>query len=124
MVGIGSALAGLTFAGLFFWWRGTLMEQRWLMWLMVPAVLGPELANEFGWMTNELGRQPWIVYGVMRTSAGVSHLAHTRDVWISTGLFVVVYALLLVLFIFLLNRKIQEGPVGEIRADERRRASA
>lgn len=124
MVGIGFALAALTFASLFFWWRGTLFEQRWLMWFMVPAVLGPELAGEFGWMTNEFGRQPWLVYGLMRTSAGVSHLAHARDVWISTGLFGVVYAMLFVLFVFLLNQKIQEGLDGKISRGARRRASA
>jgi len=111
MVGIGFALAGLVMAALFFWWRGTLLDQQWLLWLMVPSVLGPELAGEFGWMTNELGRQPWLVYRLLRTSEGVSHLAHPRDVWISIVLFALVYALLLALFLFLLNDKIQRGPV-------------
>jgi cytochrome d ubiquinol oxidase subunit I len=76
----------------------------------VPAVLGPELANEFGWMTAEFGRQPWIVYGVMRTSQGISILTRPGDVWISTMLFVVIYAMLGMLFVFLLNRQIQGGP--------------
>ncbi|MGH7842981.1 MAG: cytochrome ubiquinol oxidase subunit I [Candidatus Binataceae bacterium] len=110
MVAIGFALLGLTSAALFFLWRGTLFTQRWLLWLFVPAVLGPEFANEFGWMTAEFGRQPWIVYGLMRTSEGVSRLSHPSDVWVSLVLSVAVYALLLVLFVFLLNRHIQDGP--------------
>ncbi|HVN89160.1 MAG TPA: cytochrome ubiquinol oxidase subunit I [Candidatus Binataceae bacterium] len=126
MVGIGFALTGLVMAALFFWWRGILFEQRWLLWLMVPSVLGPELAGEFGWMTNELGRQPWLVYGLLRTSEGVSQLAHPRDVWISISLFVIVYALLLALFIFLLIEKIRHGPVDMplVPVEEGRRASA
>jgi len=90
----------------------------------VPAVLGPELAGEFGWMTKEFGRQPWLVYGLIRTSAGVSYLAHARDIWAYTGLFGVVYALLFILSVFLVNQKILEGPGGEISSGARRRASA
>jgi cytochrome d ubiquinol oxidase subunit I len=110
MVAIGFALLGLTMGGLFFRWRGNLFEQRWLLWLFLPSVLGPILANEFGWMTAEFGRQPWIVYGVMRTSEGISGLARPGDVWISLVLFIAVYGLLLTLFLFVLTQRIQEGP--------------
>lgn len=113
MVGIGFALLGVTWCGLFFWWRGILFEQRWLLWLFVPSVLGPELANEFGWMTAEFGRQPWLVYGLLRTSQGVSQAVHRGDVWASLGMFVIVYTLLLALFIYLLNQRIRQGPPGE-----------
>jgi cytochrome d ubiquinol oxidase subunit I len=110
MVGIGFALLGLTMGGLFFRWRGTLFEQRWLLWLFLPSVLGPVFANEFGWMTAEFGRQPWIVYGLMRTSDGISGLARPGDVVVSLLLFIGVYGLLLMLFLFLMNQRIQAGP--------------
>lgn len=113
MVGIGFALLGLAMAGTFFWWRGTLFHQRWLLWLFVPSVLGAELANEFGWMTAEFGRQPWIVYGLLRTSQAVSKGLRPGEVWTSLTLFATVYALLLFLFIYLLNQRIQDGPAAE-----------
>lgn len=123
MVGIGFALLGLTMMGLFFRWRGILFEQRWLLWLFLPSILGPVFANEFGWMTAEFGRQPWIVYGVMRTSEGISGLARPNDVWVSLFLFIAVYGLLLMLFLFLLNQRIQDGPKGVPISSTKRRAA-
>ena len=70
MVGIGMVLIGLALLGAFLWWRGTLFETRWLLWLLVFAVLGPQLANQLGWFAAEVGRQPWIVYGLLRTADG------------------------------------------------------
>jgi cytochrome d ubiquinol oxidase subunit I len=96
--------------GVFFWWRGTLFQQRWLLWVFVFSVLGPEMANELGWFSAEVGRQPWIVYNVMLTSQGISpHLA-AGDVLGSIIMFGFIYLLLGLLFVFLMNRKIQQGP--------------
>ena len=63
-----------------------------------------------GWWTAEVGRQPWVVYNVLLTANGVSPVLTALDVVLSLGMFVVLYALLLVLFLYLLNRKIQAGP--------------
>ena len=62
MVGLGTPFIGLTLLGLFFRWRGTLFEKRWLLWVFVFAVVGPYLANQAGWVATEVGRQPFIVY--------------------------------------------------------------
>ncbi|MBD3401288.1 cytochrome ubiquinol oxidase subunit I [candidate division GN15 bacterium] len=110
MVGIGFALIALALVSAFFWWRDKLAEQRWLLWILVFSVLLPQLANQLGWFSAEVGRQPWIVYGLLRTSEGLSKSVSTTDVWISLILFGFIYLLLFVLFIYLLNEKIQHGP--------------
>jgi cytochrome bd ubiquinol oxidase subunit I len=113
MVAIGFAMLALVLAALVQLWRGKLFETRWLLWLFVFAVLGPQLANQLGWMTAELGRQPWIVYGIMRTSDAVSPVVAAGDVWLSIGLFTFVYLLLFAMFVFLLDQKIKHGPLEE-----------
>ena len=110
MVGIGSALLGLSALGALFLWRGWLFESRWLLGLFVLAALGPQAANQLGWFTAEVGRQPWIVYGIMRTSEGISRAVDAGQVLGSLLLFGLIYLLLFALFIFLLGVKIQHGP--------------
>jgi len=110
MVAIGCALIGLSLLGAFFWWRGALFEKRWLLWLLVFSVLGPQLANQLGWFSAEVGRQPWIVYGLLRTSEGLSKVVTANMVLASLILFAVIYALLFAVFVYLLNDKIQHGP--------------
>ncbi len=113
MVMIGMGLIGLSMLGCFLWWRGKLFETAWVLKLFVIAVIGPQFANQFGWMTAEIGRQPWIVYGLLRTEQGVSRVVSAGNVLASIILFSCVYALLLFLFLFLLNQKIKAGPVEE-----------
>jgi cytochrome bd ubiquinol oxidase subunit I len=110
MIMIGTALILLSTAGVLFWWRGTLFEQRWLMKLFVVAVLGPQLANQAGWFTAEVGRQPWIVYHLLRTSEGLSKVVKANAILTSLILFTLVYSLLFAVFIYLLDRKIKHGP--------------
>lgn len=113
MVGIGIALIGLAGLGTFYLRRGRLLETRWLLWLFVFSVLGPQVANQLGWFTAEVGRQPWIVQGLMRTADAVSVSVKPAEILTSLILFSLVYALLFVLFVFLLDRKIQHGPLAE-----------
>jgi cytochrome bd ubiquinol oxidase subunit I len=110
MIGIGLGLIGLSWLSAWFWWRGTLFEHRWLLWLLVIAVLGPQLANQLGWFSAEVGRQPWIVYGLLRTSDGLSRVVTAQLVVTSLVLFTLIYALLFAVFVYLLNDKIQHGP--------------
>ncbi len=110
MVAIGLGLIGLSWLGVLCWWRGTLFEKRWLLWLLVFSVLGPQLANQLGWFSAEVGRQPWIVYGLLRTSDGLSKVVTADLVVTSLILFTLVYALLFAVFVYLLNDKIQHGP--------------
>jgi len=110
MVVIGMGLIGLSMLGMFFLMRDTLVHQRWLLWLLVFAVLGPQIANQMGWFTAEVGRQPWIVYGLLRTSDGLSQSVQSGMVLTSLILFTAVYLLLFAVFIFQLNHKIKQGP--------------
>ncbi|MDE1169901.1 MAG: cytochrome ubiquinol oxidase subunit I [Verrucomicrobium sp.] len=110
MVGIGMALIGLSLLSAYLLWRGTLFEKRWLLWLLVFSVFGPQLANQLGWFTAEVGRQPWIVYGLLRTSDALSKSVQAGAVISSLILFSLVYALLFSVFVYLLNHKIHDGP--------------
>ncbi|HEY4756319.1 MAG TPA: cytochrome ubiquinol oxidase subunit I, partial [Ignavibacteriaceae bacterium] len=110
MVAIGFGLIAISVIGIFFWWRGSLFNKKWLLWFFVFAVLGPQAANQFGWISAEVGRQPWIVYGLLRTSEGLSKVVTADQVMFSLILFTLIYFLLFVLFLYLLNEKIQHGP--------------
>jgi cytochrome d ubiquinol oxidase subunit I len=110
MVAIGMGLIGLTLLGLLLWWRGGLWDNKWVLRLFVLAVLGPQVGNQIGWMTAEVGRQPWIVYGLLRTSDAVSPRVTAGEILASLILFTLIYLLLLAAFLFLLDRKIKHGP--------------
>ncbi|MBI1883542.1 MAG: cytochrome ubiquinol oxidase subunit I [Chlamydiae bacterium] len=110
MLLIGIALFLFSLWGVILWRKGKLFQSRWLLKLFVLSVLGPQLANQLGWMTAEVGRQPWIVYGLLRTSEGVSPILRSGQVLFSIILFSLVYLLLFVLFIYLLDQKIRKGP--------------
>lgn len=115
MIGVGSALFGLSFLGLALLWRGWLFRTdlpviRGLLWVYVFSVLGPQLCNQAGWFTAELGRQPWIVYNLLRTSEGISRAVKAEQVVFSIILFTLIYLLLFAAFLYLLNQKIQHGP--------------
>jgi len=110
MVAIGMLLIVLSMFGVFFWIRGTLFKQKWLMWAFVFSVLLPQIANQVGWITAEVGRQPWIVYGLLRTSEGLSKAVNADQVWFSLILFTLIYIGLFILFVYLLNEKIKHGP--------------
>jgi cytochrome d ubiquinol oxidase subunit I len=110
MVGAGMATILISMLGCFFMWRGKLVEKRWFLWVLVFSVLGPQIANQMGWFAAEVGRQPWLVYGVMRTPEGLSAVVKANVVLTSLIMFTVIYFLLFAVFIYLLNDKIQHGP--------------
>jgi cytochrome d ubiquinol oxidase subunit I len=115
MIIVGSALFGLSFLGFALLWKGWLFRTdipaiRGLLWIFVFSVIGPQICNQAGWFTAELGRQPWIVYNLLRTSEGLSRAVHANQVVFSIILFCLVYLLLFTTFLYLLNDKIQHGP--------------
>ncbi|MDZ7330640.1 MAG: cytochrome ubiquinol oxidase subunit I [candidate division KSB1 bacterium] len=111
MVIIGVGLIALSWLGLFLWWRKKLFDYRWLLWIFVLSVLGPQFANQLGWFSAEIGRQPWIVYNLLRTEEAYSKTVTAHEVITSLAIFGIIYLMLTVLFIYLLNDKIQHGPV-------------
>ena len=110
MVGIGFTLIAIASLGFLYFRKGTLPERRWLLWILVFSVLGPQFANQLGWFAAEVGRQPWLVYGVMRTPEGLSAVVKANVVLTSLIMFTFIYFLLFAVFIYLLNDKIQHGP--------------
>ena len=120
MVAIGLFLIALTSYACFQWWRGRLFDQRWLMYVFVFSVILPQLANQFGWYAAEMGRQPWVVYGLLRTSDALSRVVTANQVWFSLIMFTIIYTILFALFIYLLNKKIKTGPGDHHLIDHRR----
>lgn len=110
MVAIGMLLIALSLVSLFLWVRRTLPDKRWFLWILVFSVILPQAANQLGWFSAEVGRQPWIVYGLLRTEDALSRSVDAGDLLISLLLFGFIYLLLFLLFIYLLNEKIQHGP--------------
>lgn len=110
MVAIGFTLIAISLLSVSFWWRKKLFDKRWFLWILVFSVLLPQIGNQVGWITAEVGRQPWIVYGLLKTSEALSKAVTAGQIWFSLILFMIIYAFLFVLFIYLLNEKIKHGP--------------
>jgi cytochrome d ubiquinol oxidase subunit I len=102
-------LIGAAACALWIWGR-RLWTNRWMLRVMVASVFLTELATLSGWWTAEFGRQPWIVWNVLRTAGAESPNVGTGQLIFSIGMFVVLYLLVLVVFLRLLDRKIKEGP--------------
>jgi cytochrome bd ubiquinol oxidase subunit I len=109
MIAIGMTIIGLTLFALFLWWRGKLFNYKWLMVVFSFSVLLPQVGNQVGWFSAEMGRQPWVVYGLLRTSDALSKSVTANQVLFSLILFTFIYTVLFILFIYLLNKKIQHG---------------
>jgi cytochrome d ubiquinol oxidase subunit I len=110
MAGLGTLFIALMALAAFYVWRGRLAAARWLLWPLMLAFPFPYIATTAGWMTAELGRQPWLIYGLMRTQDGASHLVHGgQAVFTSLG-FAGIYVVLGFLFLFLVMREVAHGP--------------
>ena len=94
----------------FYYWNKRLFRMRWLLWIFVFSIVLTEFATLAGWWTAEFGRQPWIVWELLRTVDAGSPVLNSAQVWVSLGTFILLYIILFTLFLFLLNKKIQEGP--------------
>ncbi len=110
MVGLGTLLTGVMAGGALLLWRGRLFTFRPALWVLMLAFPAPYIATTAGWMTAELGRQPWVVYGLFRTAAGSSTNVATGDVVFSTLGFMGLYLLVGLLFLLLVGRALARGP--------------
>jgi cytochrome d ubiquinol oxidase subunit I len=109
MVGLGTIFIAITLVAAFMLWRGILTRSRWMLWIVMLSFPFPFIANSAGWLTAELGRQPWLVYGLMRTKAGFS-----QNVSAGNGLFTLLgfmgmYTVLSILFILLIWHDVNHG---------------
>jgi cytochrome d ubiquinol oxidase subunit I len=110
MVAIGMALIGISLYGVWLLMRRKLTQQPWFLVVLIFSVLLPQIANQAGWFAAEMGRQPWVVYGLLRTSDAFSQAVSAGQILFSLILFFVVYTVLFILFIYLLHKKIKAGP--------------
>jgi cytochrome bd ubiquinol oxidase subunit I len=113
MVGLGTAFIAIMVVAAFLLWRGKLFKSRWLLWILLLALPFPYIANTAGWMTAEIGRQPWLVYSLMRTADGYSKLVSAGNGMFTLLGFMGMYTVLAILFLFLVRREIEHGPEGE-----------
>ena len=131
MVALGSALMAIAVISTWCFWRGTLESRRRLLWIIVATPIAAMAANQAGWITAEVGRQPWIVHpsvqnGIemmgLRTSEGLSESVTAQQVLSSIIMFGVIYSLLFAVWVFVLNAKIHHGPesVEQLREHKRR----
>jgi len=110
MVGLGTMFIAIMVVSAFLLWRGALYDARWMLWILMLAVPFPYIANTAGWLSAELGRQPWLVYGVMRTVDGYSKMVSAGNGWFTFLGFAGMYTVLSILFVFLVQREIERGP--------------
>lgn len=110
MAGLGTMFVGIMALAAFFLWRKRLYTSRWMLWTLMLALPFPYIANTAGWMTAELGRQPWLVYGLLRTTEGYSRSVHAGNGLFTLLGFMGLYTVLAILFLFLVSHEIAHGP--------------
>lgn len=112
MVGLGTIFSALTLVAGVQLVRSRLERSRWLLWILTFSFPFPYIANTAGWMTAELGRQPWLVYGLFRTAEGASPTVHGGTALFTTIGFAGLYFVLGILFLGLVAHEIHHGPRG------------
>ena len=110
MVGLGTIFVTIAVVAALLLWRHKLFTARWMLWVLMLSAPFPYIANTAGWITAEVGRQPWLVYGLMRTAQGYSHQVSAGNGIFTLLGFMGVYTVLSILFLFLVLREIERGP--------------
>lgn len=110
MAGLGTYFVLVMLIAAFLLWRKKLFTTRWILWPLMLSFPLPYIANTAGWMTAEIGRQPWLIYGLMRTAVGYSTEVSGGNALFTLLGFMGLYVLLSILFIILIYREISHGP--------------
>ncbi len=110
MIAVGILLVLITLVGLYLWWRKRLERSRWYLRLLQYAIPLPIVATTLGWMTAEIGRQPWVVQGQLRTTDAVSSTVSTGQVATTLAIFIVLYGVLFYFWLAVVRRIVRRGP--------------
>jgi cytochrome d ubiquinol oxidase subunit I len=110
MVTLGFMFAGITLLSAFLWWRKKLFQTRWIMWLWMLSIPLPYLATLSGWITAEVGRQPWLVYGLFKTEQGVTSNLSSGNAMFSLLGFLGIYLVAGLLYLFMIFKTVDRGP--------------
>src|SRR5438045_4483787 len=111
MVGLGTIFIAIMGLALLLLWRRRLFQTRWMLWILMLATPFPYIANTAGWFPTELGRQPWIVYGLLPTAHGSSPLLSTGNIIFTLLGFAGIYLLLGLLYVILVVFEALTGPI-------------
>ena len=117
MVGLGTIFIGVMLLALFLLWRKMLFKSRLALWMLMLIMPFPYIANQAGWVVAEVGRQPWIIYGIMRTADGASRNVSAGETTFTLLGFMGLYALIGLLYLFLFIRQVGDGPEDGTRPD-------
>ena len=110
MVAMGMLMILVSWLGIYYLYKGTLYDKKWFLKLSLVMFLAPQLANMFGWSAAEIGRQPWAVYGILRTSDAISPVVESGQIWFSLILFTLIYLLIGAIYVYLVVKEIKKGP--------------
>ena len=110
MAGLGTIMIAVMLLANLLRWRGRLDHTRPVLWMLMLAFPFPYIATTAGWLTTELGRQPWVVYGLLRTADASSPVVHSGTALFTLIGFCGLYFVLGVLFLFLVAKEIAHGP--------------
>ena len=110
MAGLGTIFVVVMGTAAWLLWRDRLVDSRWMLWILMLSVPFPYIANTAGWLTAEVGRQPWLVYGLMRTAVGSSRYVNAGNGLFTLLGFMGLYALLSMLFLLLVGHELSHGP--------------
>jgi cytochrome bd ubiquinol oxidase subunit I len=110
MAGLGTIFIAVMVAAVFLLWRGALFSSRWFLWILMLATPFPYIATEAGWVVAEVGRQPWIVYGLQRTAAATSTNVTSGMTWFTLLGFMGLYTVLSLVYVFVGARIVAAGP--------------
>jgi cytochrome d ubiquinol oxidase subunit I len=113
MVGLGTLFIAAMLIAAYLLWRGRLWDTRWALWMLLIATPFPFVANTAGWMTSELGRQPWLAYALIRTIDGASPLISTGNVLFTLLGFAGIYTIMSLLYVVVLVKEVAHGPEAE-----------
>jgi len=116
MVGMGLIMLAISWFGNFLRWRGRLETTRWFLWANLLAFPTGFVAILTGWFTAEVGRQPWVIYGLLRTKDAVTPSLTSGDVLFSLTTYGLVYALFASFGIYYIYKLLHEGPTGAAKA--------
>jgi cytochrome d ubiquinol oxidase subunit I len=116
MVGLGTIFIAIMVVSAVLLWRRKLFDARWMLWILLLSLPFPYIANTAGWITAEMGRQPWLVYNLLKTADGYSKTVSAGNGWFTLLGFMGMYTILGILFIFLVRREIEHGPVEDVLA--------
>jgi cytochrome bd ubiquinol oxidase subunit I len=114
MVGLGTIFIAIAVLAAFLLWRGKLFTSRWMLWILLLTLPFPYIANTAGWLTAELGRQPWLVYSLMRTADGYSKTVSAGNGIFTLLGFMGMYTVIGILFLFHVRHEIERGPDAEV----------